>query len=243
MRKILALSILFTMALAACGNPSDIEALSKTENQLEVIAENKDFWDEKMDYANEVYQYAVTDLDHNGRLEIIVSNMGGTGIYTYSRFYEISETFDGLTECETDFVEGYSQPDIMSMKLETCLDKEGQYQYVVYDTIRNGAAEYHENIKALSLQEGKVVTTPIAYSTSIYTEGEPNTSFRDCNGEELTEEEYLAAVKNYFADYTLTLTAFGWQNVNELSNNKEEMITQLETSLNIFLQEEELWQN
>ena len=74
--------------------------------QLSVMAREKEVWAAQAEFANEICQYAVTDLDHNGRYEIIVANMGGTGMYTYSRFWEINEQCSGLTECETDFLEG-----------------------------------------------------------------------------------------------------------------------------------------
>ena len=65
-----------------------IETITEnTELQLMVIAENKDMWTEELEYADEVYYYVISDLDHNGRYEVVVSNMGGTGLYTYSRFF------------------------------------------------------------------------------------------------------------------------------------------------------------
>ena len=62
-------------------------------------------WVNDPDYADEMYQFAIADLDHDGRLELIVSNCGGTGIYTYSRFYRVEEN-GTLKELKTSFCRG-----------------------------------------------------------------------------------------------------------------------------------------
>ena len=43
---------------------------------MRVIAENRDMWDGDTDSADDLYQYAVADLDHNGRSAVDVSNTG-----------------------------------------------------------------------------------------------------------------------------------------------------------------------
>lgn len=208
-------------------------------NELTVIAENKEMWTEMvgMEFPEEAYQYTIADLDRNGRYEIIVSGIGGTGIYTYSRFFEINENYDGLVECDTDFVEGDSQPDLISEKLETYIDDEGGLHYAVYDLVKNGAAEYHENVRELILQEGKIVTKPIAYKSTIYNDGTPTVTCTDLEGNVITEEEYENAAKNYFAGYQEGTTNLGWQDVRELGDDVEEIRKQLDVSFNKYIHE------
>ncbi|NLZ81991.1 MAG: hypothetical protein GX913_09385, partial [Clostridiales bacterium] len=82
------------------------------EKQIELFSQQRDIWMEEMDYANERFCFTVADLDYDGQIELIVSNYGGTGHYTYSRFYKIDE--EGiLKELQTNFTEGDSQPDIL----------------------------------------------------------------------------------------------------------------------------------
>ena len=92
---------------------SDVE---DADDQLAVIARTRNQWVNDPDYADEMYQFAIADLDHDGRLELIVSNCGGTGIYTYSRFYRVEEN-GTLKELKTSFVEGDSQPDLIADEL------------------------------------------------------------------------------------------------------------------------------
>lgn len=79
--------------------------------QLQIIAKNKELWLDGLNDEDAVYQYAVTDLDGNGRKEIIVSQKEGTENYIYSRIFQVNDSYDGLEECGTDFAEGASQPD------------------------------------------------------------------------------------------------------------------------------------
>lgn len=208
-----------------------------TYDQLYIIAENKEIWTEELEFANDVYQYVVADLDRNGRYEVIVSNMGGTGHYTYSRFFEVNETYDGLAECTTDFVEYDSQPDIISSKLETYIDDKGKFHYAVYDMMKNGVAEYYENVRELILCDGKIMTNYIANKTTIYEDGTPVITCADSSGNGLTEQEYEEAADNYFAGYQKITTSLGWQDVSELKSEVKEIAAQLDMSLNTFLYE------
>ena len=206
-----------------------------TYDQILIMAENKEMWTEELEYADEVYQYAVADLDRNGRYEIIVSNMGGTGMYTYSRFFEINENYDGLVECTTDFLEYDSQPDIISEKLETYIDDKGEFHYAVYDLTKNGAAEYYENVRELILRDGKIITNYLANKSTIYNEETPTITYKDSKGKVIAEEEYMNAASNYFAEYQKAITSLGWQDVRELG---EDVAAQLDMSLNVFLYSE-----
>lgn len=208
-----------------------------TYDQLYIMAENKEMWTEELEYADDVYQYAVADLDRNGRYEVIVSNMGGTGHYTYSRFFEVNEEYNGLVECTTDFVEYDSQPDIISSKLETYIDDKGEFHYAVYDLLKNGAAEYYENVRELMLRDGKIITNYIANKSTIYEDGTPVITCEDSAGNNLTEQEYEEAAGNYFAGYQKITTSLGWQDVSELETEVKAIAAQLDMSLNTFLYE------
>ena len=227
---------------------ASMDGQRSTYSQMRVIAENRDMWAGDPDYADDLYQYAVADLDHNGRYEVVVSNMGGTGMYTYSRFYEINENYDGLAECETDFVEGDSQPDLMTGSmggseaptntaslLKTYMNEQGAFYYAVYDMTRNGAAEYYENVRSLTLQDGKILTSPIACRTTIYNGETPSVTCTDASGNAISEEDYENAAEQYFSGWQESETWLGWQDMNDLRSTAEEISAQLDQSLNVFL--------
>lgn len=203
--------------------------------QLTIMAENKELWVEELEYADEQYCYAVTDLDNNGRLELIVSNMGGTGIYTYSRFYEINEAYDGVSECETDFEEGDSEPDLIMDSVYASCFQDGTWYYAVYDMAKNGAGEHYENYRALSLKDGKITTIPLAYRTSIYDYKSDSHAITctDASGNTITEEEFEKCYEKFFKEEQYLVT-FGWQDVRDLGDDTEAVLGQLDQSYQAF---------
>ncbi|MGN0425993.1 MAG: M56 family metallopeptidase [Acetatifactor sp.] len=213
----------------------DIDEQHSGYNQLMIIAQKKDIWDQEMDYANESYQYTIIDLDHNGRLEIIVSNMGGTGIYTYNRFYEINESYDDLVECETSFLEDESQPDLLlAEQLETYIDDKGRIFYAVKDEVKNGSAERYQFIGSLSLQSGKVTTVPIASMSCIYQNFVPKETYYNGAGETVTADEYAQATEQYFEGYEHFTTHMGWQDMRELPQDVEGICEKLFQSYDVY---------
>ncbi len=205
--------------------------LQSVEAQLQIIASNIDLWAEPADYANDVYHYAVTDLDSNGRLEIISSNSGGTGIYTYSTFYEINEDFSGMITCDYMTQEGDSQADIPVDSADGFYDSQmGIMYYIFDDLLRNGAAEYYENKRALYLEDGQVKEILLAYRTTIYTDSTPEITCMDKDQKEISEEEYNAIADNVFADLVKKKVYFGWCEFfqpDELKNMSEKELTDM----------------
>lgn len=209
--------------------------------QMEVIAQNQDMWYSSPDFADEVYQYAVTDLNQDGRYELIVSNMGGTGSYTYSRFFEVSESYDGLVECTTNFQEGDSQVDIMVESTSAYFDEEAQnFYYIFEDYLKVSAAEYYESIRALTLQGGQIIEENLAGRSEIYTfTGEEQqsgeVSFYDAGGNALEESDYQTIQDTVFSGMKKYQASFGWQDMRELENlSKSELVQKLEQSREAF---------
>lgn len=217
------------------------EAAQNTAVQMEVIAQKQDMWFGSPDFADEVYQYAVTDLNQDGRYELIVSNRGGTGNYTYSRFFEVNESYDGLVECTTNFQEGDSQVDIMVESTSAYFDEEAQnFHYIFEDYLKVSAAEYYESIRALTLQGGQIIEENLAGRSEIYTfteEGQQSgeVSFYDAAGNALEESDYQTIQDTVFSGMRKYRAFFGWQDMRELENLSEsELVQRLEESREAF---------
>ena len=214
-------------------NDSDIKA------QLQVIAEESDTWMSELEYAEEVYQYAVTDLDADGRLEIIVSNMGGTGAYTYSQFYVVNEACDGLSEITANFMEGDSQPDIISddEPVMAYTDSEGVIHYIVEDFIKLSAGEYYNAIGEISLKDDGISYNVLAINIETYDEEENCVeTYEDANGNAISKEEYQDMAKTAFSDaVTQEEIVFGWRDVRALEGlSIEEVQKCLEESYSVW---------
>lgn len=174
------------------------ESPESVTSQLALIAENFDMWvlDNEI-YQNSECQYAITDLDGNGRLEVISSSMAGTGLYTYSSYYEVNSAFDGLEECVYDKMEGDSEPDIMCLFTTAYYDAATNiYHYIFEDVVRIGAMENYVIKSGLTLTDGTVSYTPLVTAHSI-ADGDEMQSFfyddQDCeiSGEDFENLDYL----------------------------------------------------
>ena len=208
------------------------EEKSSYVNQWDVIARNKDMWLTYMDYANDVQRYTVTDLDENGRLEIIVSSMGGTGNYSYNRFYEVNETFDGLVECTTDYEEGHSQPDICIINEESTRvfrDGEGKLHYVFTDWLKNGAAEYYNTYYDMWLENGQIRNRVLAAEHGLVDNtGNLQITYTDAKGKEITKEQYQNAIDDAFTGYAEVKGILDWRDLKGLvAADEAEIYTKL----------------
>ena len=229
------LALLMVAALAACGTertgetvnvpPASTEAPIQTgetetptetrprvtdAEQRQLIEQYADLWTVKSDA--EPWYYAITDLDHNGRLEIIAASTQGTGLFTYANFYEVSEDYSQLVPCQTSGEEWESWPDLIQETLPCYYDSaSGRYAYVCEDMLRNGAAYYDQTLTAIWLEDGRVQQEPLANKTTVYTDGgdaEPQISYQDAEGNPITQEEYENWADRVFAGMeksTLTL--------------------------------------
>lgn len=201
--------------------------------QLSLIAQNRQLWLEDYESLGYIVHYAVTDLDQNGRYEIIISGMGGTGLYTTSRIFEVNESLDGITECITDFLEG-SEPDLVEEVWERYLDENFLPHYVVEDITRNGMYGAFLATMELVMEEGKISTNYLAGKETIAGENQEDDYtliFTDSVGNVISEEEYNNIVADYFAGYEREEKKIGWQDVTELKESTEEIILQLEQSI------------
>ncbi|MDO5424192.1 MAG: hypothetical protein Q4F41_10735 [Eubacteriales bacterium] len=186
------------------------ELTEEEMQQLQLIAENIDLWIDQETYSA-AWQYAVTDLDQNERLEVIASSMQGTGLFTYSTYFEVNETFDGLKAVERSLAEGESEADILVQTVPVYYDAAtGLYSYVYEDLIRNGYAENYENKWALTLSDGQLQETTLAFCSTIYQDETPTITYQNADGEEISEEAYEAIADTVFADLEKKTASFTW---------------------------------
>ena len=132
------------------------EAPEDAEAQIAVLAREVSTWaPDTEEYAGFWTGCAAADLDHNGRLEIIVSAAGGTGMFTTTRIWEVNEQKDGISEVKWEKEEGDSEPDALgSIRQTAYIDEDSELiYYIAPDYTRNGAAENYETLYALSLME------------------------------------------------------------------------------------------
>ncbi|MGM9553924.1 MAG: hypothetical protein ACI3V2_06420 [Faecousia sp.] len=193
--------------------PTELMPEMPYEDQIALLAVNAQQW-VKTDPAIP-YSFAVTDLDRNGRLEIITSICMGTGIFSENDIWEVNETFDGVIQCESDFDEYYSESDLAFGDMRA-FERGGDYYYIVTDYIRNGYAYNAEETRSLCLKNGAYSETLLAYRvTEVSVDYEETTTYYNADGAVISEAEFETMPEVCFADarpYTATL---GWYSFDE----------------------------
>lgn len=239
MKKTIAiiLTIITILALCSCGSkekeyelakPAEsVNAYTAPENadqQKQLIDQMKATWALPAEYSP--WYYAITDLDRNGRLEVITAATQGTGIFTYAEFWEVTEGFDGLNHCTTDAkAEGDAWPEII-VDSAPCYEDSGKYYYVFQDDAKSGPAEYYTAKMAVCLDKGNVSRTFIASKYVEYIDGgaKMNVICEDSNGREITESEFEFATEKFFSGKTPETVQLSWTEVDEKPIREPELV-------------------
>lgn len=196
--------ILFCMAAApALGAPGYYE-------QLDLIAANADLWKQTEVFG--LWGYAVTDLDQNGRLEILSASVQGTGFYTLILAFEVNEAGTGLEEIKQLRADYESSPDVIVDSVPVYFDTEnGIYYYIFDDIIRNGYAEEYENKRAVFLKNGEWNEIPLASKATLYTDQEHySITYSDPGGAPISADQYSTAADMAFGKLEKSEFCFGW---------------------------------
>ena len=189
-----------------------------------------------IDNEYESYEYTATDLDRNGRLEIIFASQQGSGCYTYANFFEVNESFDGLEN--VDKKELFAKGGFDIIKNHTrCFKRDGIIYYDFDDYARAGGDWSHIANGLLWLSEGKL-NEAIYASATIETDDsrEEIVSYYDEYAIEIEKEQYDEKIKNpSFKDiefYEYEDVYFQWNDSSE-----ENIYEKLEESYNVFIGE------
>lgn len=192
---------------------SEISSEDLIQKQIQIISEHTSIW--AAPQKDPVYLYTVTDLDQNGRLELIASFTQGSGYYTSSYYYEVNETFDGLNLCKVVVPQGDSEADITEYDVPVYYDSvNDRYHYIFHDVIRDGNGLYYNNKRSISLNDGKLNIQMLAYQTVWHQESSTSITCEDMERNEISEEEYQQMEDMVFSDLTKMKASFFWFSLN-----------------------------
>ncbi|MBQ9610887.1 MAG: hypothetical protein IJV15_15810 [Lachnospiraceae bacterium] len=225
-RKILITTLVVLSCLACgCGEDNSNEESQTSEHsegmigddafakrQIEIFVENESEWKA----SEEGFFYTVTDLDHNGRLELIAAINQGSGLFTYADIYEINETNDGLNKCSYGGQENeelyYDYPDFIKDGNFITFTNGTDYIYIASNYTRVSAMESGETIEAFSLSNGNFSVETLAMK---YVNGEDVSFIRYPDETEISEDEFnKISIDKYGNDYTKTETSFAWDDLS-----------------------------
>ena len=152
------------------GKDSDTTApkreISDYESQISLLAKEYSKWNDDICawqfstndevVVTEAYKVAVTDLNRNGRLELICSSMQGTGLFSLNFMYEVDESKTGLNKlAATSRDDGVDKGgDFIRNSLLNCYKKDGKYYYAVDDYTPSGASVIEDCLYSYSFEDG-----------------------------------------------------------------------------------------
>lgn len=165
---------------------------------------------QQQDEARE-WRYAVTDLDHNGRLELVAASQHQADRSTTLKVWELNEKQDALVECAVKLEEGESFPDILSENADTYHDPIlGTWSYLFYDNIVLSESEAYTAKCSVMLRDGTLSYESYAFQLVSVQNGKRSVTYMDLNGNEISPEAYNAAGQQAFAGTEKSSSNFGW---------------------------------
>lgn len=242
--KVLCIFFAAAFLLTGCSSPAPQRATepetvtepdpADPQEQIKLLMKNVDTWRVPNDLEYEPYYYTVTDLDHNGRLEIIGASTQGTGIYTYGVVYEVGADFSSVQECMTPCKENSDLPELIMNSAPAAYDEAAHvYDYLFTNDTRNGAAEHYQSIVAVRLTDGMLTCTVLANSYDHYIDsGLEQHEYAVPSGDSFlpsSKEEYDSIISNYQSARQPFTAKFEWFNFEKTVN--EEVLL---SSWNVF---------
>ncbi len=183
------------------------------EQQKQLMMANYSLWAYTEPWDSPWF-YSFTDLDHNGRMEVIAATLQGTGLYTWMKVYEVNADCSGLAEVALMEEEGFSYPDLVIDSMPCYYDAEaGLYYYTCEDIIRDGAARYYDQNMFFFLCNGKLDFQTIATKETVYTEDKETVTCLDKDGNVISEADYETFADRYFAGNLKSELMLSWTQV------------------------------
>lgn len=214
----------------------DLSGLSEDViSQLEVFAENKDFWN--MNYYGQINCcYAVFDLDNDGRLELITSTVAGNGLfYSENHFYRTDDTFTKIEELKQEYYEEYHEyyetnPNELDLLCEyeglAYTDGEVIY-YPAEDEIGNGAVSSYIADGAYYVKDGIVYSVIYRGCNTLWGDEDNNEqTWYDAAGNEITQEAWEKLYNDFYAGMEPITYHICWESLlpSELEQASEQEI-------------------
>lgn len=188
------------------------------------------------DTPDRAYSYAITDLDHNGRLEFFAAICEGTGKYTSGRLFEVNADFKGLTEIALTNETVRYLPDVLTTSAQAYTDKASNtIHYIFPDVTQASAAESREDLDAVSYKNG-VFSVKTIGSKNTYPYGAATViECKDANGLEINPFEYSELASKTFPGCEISTVYFDWFRFSDAASAQR-----LTESYSVFTAEKKL---
>ena len=178
------------------------------EAQLKVIADNYSQWNRIDTVTIPRSSFTVTDINNNGRIEIIVSGTYGTGFVSENYVFEVNDDISGLIECSFTTE---NAPDIQDDESAEVYLVNGNYMIACRDGNPHGTQENHVILQAMSLQNTDIVVDTLGSGNWFYSfDGSTKEEYYDKNGNSISKDEYEGLFDSTYSGYPKGEMKFKW---------------------------------
>lgn len=197
----------------------ETDALS-VKQQLRLIARSQETW--RLEYREKDnpyyyqgsghYWYVVTDLDQNGRLELISGATNGNGYQFGNECYEVSPSGDSLENVKIS-------PEMSPISEMTVYqDKKSDRTHYVICSMHKGGAAYHEYRWQDVVKKGKSITSS-TYASHV-NDNEKYTCYKGNFGKKIGEKEYKRLLDGHFDGMEEEKGYFSWFQLDEFEKDE-----------------------
>ena len=183
------------------------------DQQLEVMAAGYDKWQKESNpYAFMATYYAVTDLDHDGLLEIVASAVGGSGSFSFFTVHEVKDTLDGLEQIYTNEMgeDDFSHPDLMIGNEVRTFFRDGTFAYMAENRGRAGAMYYYGYKSGMTVSQDGIDFIPAGSYEARPAGADMAYTYYDRDGNVISEQAYGQAEEKIFEGWDSWTTEWLW---------------------------------
>ena len=201
---VLTLVLLLSLCVPAYASPLRASA-KEAAAQIGVIFQN--FSSCQQADTDGTWYYAVTDLDHNGHLELLAASVQETSLFPAVMAWELNADSSALQPCRLNLSEREVFPNILTDSAETRYDKEKDaWFYLVSDFYPVSADEAYVVKSAVVLKSGVLDYGSLAYE---HVSGS-DSSFMDPDNNAITADVFNTIGDQVFNGKQKSSTNFEW---------------------------------
>ena len=156
MKKLCSFTLMLILLASLCATGFAVPSRASENTalaQIDLIFKNFDSC--RQSENDGTWFYAVTDLDHNGRLELLAASVQGANCIPAAKVWEISEDGRALEPCRLNVAEGETFANILTDSAETRYSAENDsWYYLVTSYYPVSADEADLDKSAVFLKSG-----------------------------------------------------------------------------------------
>lgn len=246
--KTLGVTLALAAGIACCGSAE--AATAEEEQQLDILSAQEHIWMKEMSIDEAIAQggeFAITDLDHNGRLEILFTTTVGAEEVIENWGYEVNETGNGAALLT--FLNGTGETDIAKSPVQMYFACQVGTRHYIFETTHwvpsmEGGWAREGRLSGLCLSQGKIEQESLGGFFEAHEKRDLppiSTTYHDNNHNLIDATAYASLAGKHYNYYHHFEVKIGWTRIIELAkamDSREKIRALFAKSLAGFHEEE-----